>query len=93
MYKSSLMCHNIEKYIQILECRKLKAIYINFEIKSNYKVDSIFVNYIYVIELRLITKNETLKNSPDKLPITKLVSHGFITRTHILLMICLQHVN
>jgi len=70
MYKSSFMCYNIEKYIQILECRKLKAIYIIFEIKSNYKVDSIFVNYyIYVIELRLIIKNETLKNSPDKLPI------------------------
>jgi len=62
------MCY-IEKYIQILECRTLKAIYIIFKIKSNYKVDSIFVNYIYVIELRLITKNENLKNSHDKLPI------------------------
>jgi hypothetical protein len=39
-----------------------------FEIKSNYKVDSI-LQIIYVIELNLITKDGTLKNSHHKLPL------------------------
>jgi hypothetical protein len=68
MYKSYFLCY-IEKYIQILECKKSEVKYMILKIKSNYKVDSIFVNYIYVIELSLITKDETLKNSHHKLPL------------------------
>jgi len=93
MYKSYFLCY-IEKYIQILECKKSEVKYMILKIKSNYKVDSIFVNYIYVIELSLITKDETLKKLPSQIATTtKLVSHGFIARTHILLMIYLQHDN
>jgi hypothetical protein len=67
MYKSSFMCY-IEKSSQILKCRKSKVRYMIFEIKSNYKVDSI-LQIIYVIELNLITKDGTLKNSHHKLPL------------------------
>jgi len=39
------MCH-IDNLTQIIECRKLEAWYICFEIKDRYKMDSNLINYI-----------------------------------------------
>ncbi len=54
MYAFNSKCQCIDKFLcgksdnltQIIECRKLEVIYIFFEIKYRYKMDSNLVSYV-----------------------------------------------